>query len=135
MAYHRSQGSLGNGITGRLDEYFDKKELPMYKDKPYNYASSTRKTSTISNPRVIALSVASFLIFLYWLGVFSSKSADTTSYPKPKASWSWFGGSGKSKDWEARRNAVKEAFILSWDGYDRYAWGMYTGAYRSPTVK
>ena len=123
MSYHRSQGSMGNGIAGKIDEYFDKKELPMYKDKPYNYATSKRRNSRIPPRRVLALVVLAVILFLYFLGVIPADSITTPSSGTSTSSWGWFGRSGSSVDWEARRKAVKEAFILSWDGYEQYAWG------------
>lgn len=34
------------------------------------------------------------------------------------------GGGQKNKvDWAARRERVRDAFIVSWDGYERDAWG------------
>jgi mannosyl-oligosaccharide alpha-1,2-mannosidase len=41
------------------------------------------------------------------------------------SSWSLFGSSSKSKtNWDARAQSVREAFQLSWAGYEKYAWGM-----------
>jgi len=28
-------------------------------------------------------------------------------------------------DWERRRDKVRDAFIVSWDGYEKYAWGKW----------
>ena len=43
---------------------------------------------------------------------------------KSKSQWSWLHGTGTDTvDWDLRRESVKEAFKLSWDGYERYAWG------------
>lgn len=49
--------------------------------------------------------------------------------------WEWVQGlekegsdkSGKQKnvDWDARRERVRDAFIVSWDGYEKYGWGEF----------
>ena len=31
--------------------------------------------------------------------------------------------SGDSSDWTARREKVRDAFIVSWEGYEKNAWG------------
>lgn len=123
MSFHRSNGSTGNGIGGKLDNFFEKKELPMYKDKPYNYASSKRRTQSTQRQRVLAGAVVTLLALLYWFGFFSKAPENRQTKGKGEGSWSWLGGSGSSVNWDSRREAVKEAFLLSWDGYAKYAWG------------
>ena len=126
MAFHRSNGSMGNGIGGKLDEYFDKKELPMYKDKPYNYAASKRRAPLVQRGGFIIGVVVTLLALLYWLGVFSSGPSKTSGGSTSKAPWNWVRTSETAVDWERRRQAVKEAFVLSWDGYEKYAWGQFS---------
>ena len=124
MSFHRSNGSTGNGLTEKFDNYFEKKELPMYKDKPYNYASSRRKSPLAQDRRVIAGVVLILIGILYWLGILSTGSDATSSVQSnTKITWGWLSRSESSVDWESRRQAVKEAFVLSWDGYEKYAWG------------
>lgn len=41
--------------------------------------------------------------------------------------------SGATVDWDERRERVKDAFILSWDGYEQYAWGTSSRLRRSST--
>ena len=113
---------IGNGFGDKLDNFFDKKELPMYKDKPYNYAASKRTRLFPRRRRVIAGGAVALLALLYWLGAFSSNPTRAAMKIDTK-SWSWPSKSTASTDWESRRQAVKEAFILSWDGYEKYAWG------------
>lgn len=33
------------------------------------------------------------------------------------------GGQPKPVDWAARREKVRDTFVVSWDGYEKYAWG------------
>lgn len=128
MSFHRQNGSTASngGISSTLDNFFDKRELPMYKDKPYSYAASRKNTLLYRQWRVVAGAVLTVLALLYWLGIGGSTSERPGWEPKNKSSsWSWTGNARASVDWELRREAVKEAFILSWDGYEQYAWGMF----------
>lgn len=102
--------------------------LPMYKDKPYNYAGPggrrhlppwARKKRTLGG-------VLAFLALLsWWFGVLSplswisSKSSDETSKSQTK---SWFGGK-EVVNWDERAEKVKDAFKISWAGYEKYGWG------------
>jgi mannosyl-oligosaccharide alpha-1,2-mannosidase len=64
------------------------------------------------------------LAVLYTLGFFSGASDEKEN---SKDRWSWLQGpekGGSKIDWLDRRERVREAFTLSWDAYDRYAWGM-----------
>lgn len=128
MSFHRQNGSTGSngGIGSKIDNFFDKRELPMYKDKPYSYAASRKNTPLYQQWRVIVGAVLGILAILYWLGLFSSSPGEKASggTVRKSSSWSWSGTAGAHVDWESRTEAVKEAFILSWDGYEQYAWGM-----------
>ncbi|KAL8843578.1 MAG: hypothetical protein Q9170_000082 [Blastenia crenularia] len=131
---HRPQGDSTWGSSGqngytrsnigaKLDGYFDKRELPMYKDKPYNYSASRRKPLYRKWRFTLGLL---FLLggLLYWLGMFSSTKGPAKVKGKSKSTWSWLNKPAAGKvDWDERREKVKEAFMLSWDGYEKYAWG------------
>lgn len=95
----------------------------MYKDKPYSYSSSRRHQPAWRRKRVIGIATAFTVFVLYLLGFFSSN--DSTSQ-KAKSGWTFYQGNEKAGaqiEWLDRRESVKEAFSLSWDAYDRYAWG------------
>ncbi len=111
--------SMGDKIGGLLD----KRQLPMYKDKPYNYATSSKQSYLMRRKRVLAGVLVIFLGLLYWLGIFSKSSP--VSAEGGKKAWSWLKKqpSGVAIDWLERRERVKEAFMLSWDGYEKHAWG------------
>lgn len=34
-------------------------------------------------------------------------------------------GQHQSIDWNARREKVRDAFIISWDGYEQHGWGVF----------
>lgn len=125
-----SWGSAGqnaytkSNIGAKLDGYFDKKELPMYKDKPYNYASSRRKP-WYQKWRFTFAVILLLLGLLYWIGLFSPPTTATARVKDTsKSTWSWMNKPGAAKvNWNDRREKVKEAFMRSWDGYEKYAWG------------
>ncbi len=129
MSFHRQNGSAtsNGGISSKLDTFFDKRELPMYKDKPYSYAASRKNAPLYRQWRVVAGAVLTLLALLYWLGIGGSTPPERPGgESKSKgSSWSWTGSARASVDWHSRREAVKEAFILSWDGYEQYAWGTF----------
>lgn len=133
---HQSDASWGSAgqnaytksnIGAKLDGYFDKKELPMYKDKPYNYASSRRKP-WYRKWRFTFAVILSLVGLLSWIGLLSSPTdAAVKAKGTSKSTWSWMNKPGAAKvDWDDRREKVKEAFMRSWDGYEKYAWGGFT---------
>lgn len=120
-----ANGYARSNIGAKLDGYFDKRELPMYKDKPYNYASSRRKP--LWQKWRFTLAILLLLVgLLYWIGMFSPTDARVKLKDRSKSTWSWLNKPAGSKvNWDERREKVKDAFMLSWDGYQKYAWGGY----------
>jgi hypothetical protein len=119
-----TNGGVMSGMQDRMGSFFEKnRDLPMYKDKPYSYASSRRQRPIWKQKRVMGIAVSFLMIVLYFLGLFGDDAAATK---KAKDTWTWLQRPEASAkvDWLGRRERVKEAFILSWDAYDRYAWGM-----------
>jgi mannosyl-oligosaccharide alpha-1,2-mannosidase len=121
-ALHQNGGL--SGVQERLGGFFDKnQDLPMYKDKPFSYISSRRRKPFWQRKRLLAL-VGLFIMFgLYMMGVIGDENAKK----RAKYSWNWLQRpeeSARKIDWLSRRERVVEAFKLSWDAYDRYAWGM-----------
>ena len=121
-------GGFGNKLGGY--GFKDKRELPMYKDKPYNYAGSRRNTPSYQRWRIIGGVILGMTALAYWLGMFSSPTITPKRKSTSKGSWSWLGGQEAAVDWDERREKVKDAFILSWDGYEKYAWGMLRSFWR-----
>ena len=114
-----------NGIQDRVGGFFEKNnDLPMYKDKPYSYASSRRQPPVWRRKRYIGVVISLVMIALYMLEPFGKDAATTK---KAKETWTWLQRpeSISKVDWLERREHVKDAFILSWDAYDRYGWGMF----------
>lgn len=73
----------------------------------------------------------------------------TTDSGKGEELWAWVqtldetdpaydGGTPKPVDWAARRDKVRDTFMVSWDSYEKYAWGMFPGdplAFAGPFAK
>ncbi|TGO90344.1 hypothetical protein BPOR_0068g00110 [Botrytis porri] len=119
-----TSGGVISGIQDRVGNLLgENRDLPMYKDKPYSYASSRRAQPLYKRRRIIFGSIAFVFCVLYFLGFF--RSSDETK-KKSTDRWTWLQRPEKapnSIDWLDRRERVKEAFTLSWDAYERYAWG------------
>lgn len=115
-------GHSGARIGGKLENYFDKRQLPMYKDKPYNYAASGRQRPWYQRRRILAGLLCGIFGLAYWLGLFPGGAR--VDHVEIDKSWPWLRKSTSSNmNWNDRRERVKEAFTLSWDGYEKYAWG------------
>ncbi|KAH0556675.1 hypothetical protein GP486_005518 [Trichoglossum hirsutum] len=116
---HRS-GAVGNRAytNGRngTGGYPKGNDLPLYKDKPYAYASSRRKRPLWRRKRVLA-GIVLLLGLFYWLELLPSISSKRAMWAKGRSRHS------KVLDWNQRRERVREAFTLSWDAYERHAWG------------
>lgn len=119
-------GNTNGGLGSKLEGFMEKKELPMYKDKPYNYAGSRKYTPLYRQQRVISGAVLVMIGLAYWFGIFSSSAVKSKPRDINKSAWNWLSSPATSAfvDWDDRREKVKEAFMLSWDGYEQYAWGM-----------
>lgn len=125
----RRGGAVFNGMQDRVAGYFDGESLPMYKDKPYAYAPSERLRPWWRRKRILG-TVTFVMLTLLYLGGFFSSSEATTSPTTP--GWAWLGSSSEKgrADWDKRRERVVEAFELSWDAYERYAWGTLWHSWR-----
>ena len=122
---HRQNGHTTHGMGDKINGFFDKRELPMYKDKPYSYAASRRQRSLFKRKRVIFVAVSLVVFLAYWFTSSSSAEIPKSVKKNGASAWSWMKKpSGPTVDWDERRERVKDAFILSWDGYEQYAWGM-----------
>lgn len=124
-ARSHSNGGVLSGMQDRMGNLFEKNnDLPMYKDKPYSYVSSRRRPSLWRRKRTLGVCAVFALFVLYFLGIFGS---DGAAKKKDRDKWTWLQRPEKTEsniDWLGRRERVVEAFKLSWDAYDRYAWGM-----------
>ncbi|QIX00102.1 hypothetical protein AMS68_005619 [Peltaster fructicola] len=126
-----ANGETSGTIGEKMSTFFagDKASLPMYKDKPFQYPTSSRQAPWFRKRRILAGVLVIVTGLVWWSGLFnpSAKSADSAS-PKPAQQPStndkagtWFGS--KKSDWAARADIVKGAFRVSWAGYEEHAWG------------
>lgn len=97
----------------------------MYKDKPHQQLR--RRRSVWQNKRILGLLGIVSIGLIWWIGLIPISGL---SRPIPSDSatdgWSWLRG-GKDGDlrvWDERRDKVIKTFEISWDGYEKYAWGM-----------
>lgn len=119
-------GHTSNGISQKLEGYFDNRQLPMYKDKPFSYAASRRKPPIYKRWRVILGAVLGLPALYYLFGTSTSRAPISRGKSTGGKALGWLRRPDSvTVDWDERRERVKEAFILSWDGYEKYAWGMF----------
>lgn len=149
--YWRANRNLGNnnglpgyglsqptGISNKLNGFFGERALPMYKDKPY---FAPRRTGPRRHRRKAIFSgICLSVLIAVWYYTGGSGTWGKFGLKRPEVArgvdlWNWvqsFGNSepgketgvkAKSIDWEARREKVRDAFIVSWDGYEKHAWG------------
>ncbi|KAJ5195094.1 Mannosyl-oligosaccharide 1-2-alpha-mannosidase [Penicillium cinerascens] len=108
--------------------FFDNdRTLPMYKDKPY---FTPRRTAPRRWGKPLGI-LGVFTLFLLWYFYYSPglpawKGAESSD--KGVELWKWAQSlqNGPTKgpaDWAARREKVRDAFIVSWEGYEKDAWG------------
>jgi hypothetical protein len=126
------QRSFEENVMSRMPG--SEKGLPMYKDKPsgrvYGHGDGRGKRSFIKSKTGRALIVAVLLGLFYWCGWSGGATMVNVvqkDQDRGQGLVSNLGGSAagtKSKvDWEKRREAVKDAFLLSWGAYEEHGWG------------
>ncbi len=116
-------GEVHDRVGGLIDPH-RKKALPMYKDKPYAYPPSQRVRPIYRRKRVLALLLFVVIALLYYFGALDKQKEKIQA---PLRQWNWLNTKEEKArtkaDWLQRRDRVVEAFELSWDAYERYAWG------------
>lgn len=119
-----SRGGVFEKLPSRMTGFLDQDELPMYKDKPYKYPPSIRRKPWWRRKRIHIIIILGILTLLYTTGhIFNS--GPKTGPRKVWSSWRESLQSGANVDWDKRRQLVVEAFQLSWDAYERQAWGKW----------
>lgn len=120
-AQRRFEDHVWNKFTGA------EKGLPMYKDKPAGYGARREARRWCGSKRRVGLILAVVFGLFYWMGWFGSGGTDEGSQGKTEGWGSVFRGGGQGKkgdvDWDKRAESVKEAFLLSWKGYEDHGWG------------
>ncbi|CAL5867683.1 uncharacterized protein PFLUO_LOCUS1902 [Penicillium psychrofluorescens] len=114
-----------------VTSYFgNDRALPMYKDKPYFAPRRTvprRRWKLILN----VLGVCTLIYLWYYKGSLLSwnTTAPYDAQDKGLELWKWVqslddtGASKGSVDWDERREKVRDAFVVSWEDYEKNGWG------------
>jgi mannosyl-oligosaccharide alpha-1,2-mannosidase len=115
-----ARGGTPGAITSKINDIFGEStdRLPMYKDKPHFPSSRRKGRGLLQQKRVLASIGCAAIVFLWWMGWFPWSSQ--SYYDPADHQHSFF----HNEDWSAQREAVKEVFKTSWEGYEKYAWGM-----------
>lgn len=136
----------GNGLGHKIHNFLSDgdKALPLYKDKPYMGGRSRKGGALTGKRRVIGAALGGFIFVLWLFGFFSSSKAKGAGLDGVSGSagledvaggggsiWKWIvkseqralGGPVSEAEWRERKDKVREAFAISWDGYEKYGWG------------
>ncbi|KAI9375382.1 glycoside hydrolase [Aspergillus egyptiacus] len=129
--------SQSAGVTSNLNNFFSSdRRLPMYKDKPY--FAPRRTGPRFRRRRVLYVGIIVFALVSLWYYTTGSSSwvrpPWTPESKKGEELWKWMqsmdteeqaydGTPLRNIDWASRREKVRDTFIVSWDGYEQYAWG------------
>ncbi|KAK5050785.1 hypothetical protein LTR84_003344 [Exophiala bonariae] len=113
---HTTKGGVADAVTSKINDIFsEQRDLPMYKDKPHFPAS--RRPSLLQRKRVQGLLGLTGIFVLWWTGFLSFGGPKGQFFDA--AEHRHFG-----EDWSVQREAVKEVFLTTWEGYEKYAWGL-----------
>lgn len=124
-----TRGSLnGLGLSSSKGGNFfaPERTLPMYKDKPY---FTPRRTTPRRRWKYIgAVLGVCALVFLWYSNSSPPLASISSSSDKGEQLWKWMQtmteeAPSAKVDWEARREKVRDAFIVSFEGYEKDAWG------------
>lgn len=133
----RSLGGGGvGGVLGDVQDFLSPRNraaLPMYKDKPYMYppgrggARRTWLRPVYRRRRACCLLLLLVVGLVWWSGLLAGQREVAVTKLNQ---WGLLGEEGGVRDdgvdWLSRREQVVEAAKLSWDAYERYAWGEWS---------
>ncbi|KAJ5257255.1 Mannosyl-oligosaccharide 1-2-alpha-mannosidase [Penicillium angulare] len=114
--------------TSKVGSFFEsERTLPMYKDKPY---FTPRRTAPRRRWRYIGAVFGLCVLLLFWYTTSSPKlppGSVSGSDSKGYELWKWMqtldDEPSAEVDWEACRDRVRDAFLVSFDSYEKEAWG------------
>ncbi|KEF51367.1 mannosyl-oligosaccharide alpha-1,2-mannosidase [Exophiala aquamarina CBS 119918] len=115
-----ARGGVADAVTSKINDIFSEEgggQLPMYKDKPHFPAS--RRRGLLQRKRIQGLIGLLVIFVLWWTGLLPL-GGSKPHYDPAEHQHTFFG----HNDWSAQREAVKEVFITTWEGYEKYAWGL-----------
>lgn len=124
---------LSSTSVNKVGGFFNNdRTLPMYKDKPYFQPRRTAPRKRWRPLFVLGLCTLA-LLGIYRSSLFSSQDSGPKE-PKDRGEelWKWTqrlqqeGYSEEKIDWADCREKVRDAFIVSFEGYEKDAWGKRT---------
>jgi hypothetical protein len=126
--FQNAQRQLEDNVWSKFSG--NDKGLPMYKDKPAGYGARRGVGKWMTRKRTFAIMGLVVMSCLYWLGWIGGEEQTGQGLArKSGGTWgSMLSGSRKGKntgekEWERRRDAVRDAFLLSWHDYEEHGWG------------
>ncbi|KAJ5084371.1 CAZyme family GH47 [Penicillium alfredii] len=115
-------------LSHKVAKFFDnERTLPMYKDKPHfapRRSPPKRRWRRLLN----VLGLCALVLLWYYRSTFPSLKS-LGSNDRGVELWKWSNKldngdpSVDPTDWDAKREKVRDAFIVSWEGYAESAWG------------
>jgi len=120
----RSATSRGGALGGYGFLGSSRDELPLYKDKPAAYAPGHQR-GMMRRKRTMFFLIAFVIGVLYYTGFFEEHQEKAVG---KLGQWGMLGQEAKARgkvDWLGRRDQVVEAMELSWDAYEKHAWGTF----------
>lgn len=139
--------AMGDKLSNIMSGNGDGDELPMYKDKPYNYDRSRRRLPIFRKNRLLLFILA--FVFIVALMVFrkgrpslpslgdatalKDQASDTVidtvllgssnPPPPPPPTIATTTTAASTTKWDERREKVRDTFKISWKAYEEHAWG------------
>ncbi|CAG8129739.1 unnamed protein product [Penicillium salamii] len=114
-------------LSNKVNGYFEKdRTLPLYKDKPF---FQPRRTGPRRRWRPFCyILLGCSMVFLLYYNFYLTTWSGLQSNDRGVELWKWAQTledekSSESSDWAERREKVRDAFIVSWEGYEQNAWG------------
>ncbi|PIA90909.1 Endoplasmic reticulum mannosyl-oligosaccharide 1,2-alpha-mannosidase [Cercospora beticola] len=141
---HDAQQTLSEKVGDTIGGMFGdgrKESLPMYKDKPSNFYGPGGRNARqwMRRKRTLGAGLGVLAVLSWWFGILSplswigggssdkgsaSPATPVSGGQKQQSGSGWGLWSGKEKvDWNERALSVKDAFQISWAGYEKYGWG------------
>lgn len=131
-------GSNAHGFdfTEKISSFVNpSRDLPMYKDKPYFNPRKPARGRRRWGVWILIFTIFALCIWWFW-GERGPDGVGLRPRIKPMHGgelWNWvksFDKEGKKQNsnknvvnWEERRERVRDAFLVSWEAYEKDAWG------------
>ncbi|CAK4034478.1 glycoside hydrolase family 47 [Lecanosticta acicola] len=138
--FHHNDPEPAHGISEKMSSMFSgggrKDSLPMYKDKPYHYPPgkgglAARLPPWARKRKALVPGLMLLGVVCWWFGILSpltwlagtGKSGSILRSPKKTPRGWGLLPERPNIDWEDRADMVRDAFKISFSGYEKYGWG------------